>query len=119
MQRTRAEYQKSLRRLNRFERGRSQSGFGRPPLLDYKYTEPIDEIIVKNFRLGNCIDYQQLTDTMEHIYEEKIDKMSPETREKYPSNLRPNYVYEATKRLEICTKKPVLAEKERDECSTA
>lgn len=56
---------------------------------------------------------------MEHIYEEKIDKMSPETREKYPSNLRPNYVYEATKRLEICTKKPVLAEKERDECSTA
>ena len=113
-----ADYTKAYRRLQALKEGRTWGGVGRPRLVDEEAIDETNRIIARKFKNGDSADYETIRDTLEKHYKKKLGAMTPETREKYPTSLRKNYVYEVGSRLDFNTAKPTLAEKDRNECST-
>ena len=113
-----ADYQKTLRRYKALEEGKEWTGVGRPPLINYKDAISIHSMIKQKFRKKDCADYTDIANCLDDKYRKKLEKMAPEDREKYPPNLRKNYKYEASNRLQLNTKCPCTIDKDRYECAT-
>ena len=113
-----ADYGKARRRFEYLVERKEFYGVGRPPLIGTNDIREINRIIEKEFKSGDCADYNMVRRIMEKQYITKIRRMSDEAREKCPLHLRKNYVYEVSKQYNFNTKTPTLAEKERNVCST-
>lgn len=113
-----ANYQQSLRRLDALKNNRPWTGVGRPPFYNSMMIDDIHNEIAKDYKNGDCTNYTQLRKLIDIDYRNQIDQMTPDAREKYPTNLRKNYVYELSRQLQLNTKKPTLEEKDRNKFST-
>ena len=113
-----ANYGKARRRYECLLARRQFFGVGRPPLIDGSHVDEITQVIQKEFRKGDCADYNMVRRLMEEQYITKIRRIREEERSKWPSSLRKNYVYEISRKYSFNTKTPTLAEKDRNECST-
>ena len=113
-----ADYQRASRRLNSLKEGVEWHGVGRPPLVDKKAIDDSMKLISRQYKACDPVDYEDIRKKLEKHYYEKLSTIIPEKREKYPPNLRKNYVYEIGKKYDFNTKIPTPAEKDRNECST-
>lgn len=114
-----ADYQQSLRRFHALKENRRWTGVGRPPLYDFQIIDDINEEISMSYKKGDCTNYTRLREIVDNDYRNRIDEMEPEAREKFPKNLRKNYIYELSRQINLNPKKPVLEEKDRNKCSTS
>ena len=114
-----ADYQRTRRRYLALKDGLEWHGVGRPPLVDKSALDETKDLVSKQFKISDPADYEDIRQTLENQYRQKLAAMTSETRQKYPSNLRKNYVYELSKKYEFNTKVPTEAEKNRNECSTS
>lgn len=113
-----ADYQQSLRRYYALKNNRPWTGVGRPPFYDSTIIDDMNKDISMSYKKGNCTHYERLREIVDADYRSKIDQMEPEAREKFPKNLRKNYIYELSRQLKLNPKKPVIEEKDRNKCST-
>jgi len=114
-----ADYQQSLRRYHALKENRPWTGVGRPPLYDSKIIDDMSIDIEMSYKNGDCTNYASIRDIVDAYYRNIYDQMKPEACEKFPKNLRKNYIYEPSRHLELNPKKPVIEEKYRNKCSTA
>lgn len=111
-----ANYQGSLRRYYALKENRLWTGVGRPLFYDPKIIDDINKNIAMSYKDEDYTHYARIRDIVDADYRDNYDQMEPETREKFPKNLRKKYISELSRQLKINPNKPIIEEKDRYKC---